>query len=91
MVGMGSIVSGCAMKLSQPSVFYCVPAWLFTNFVMRSSMDRGSRMKVGSVTRLRSAPGRNCDMICMSTVVQVSCFFPLFRAFQTYCSPGLRP
>lgn len=40
-----------------------------THFVMRSSIDRGSRMKVGSVTRLRSAPGRSCDMMCVSTVV----------------------
>lgn len=32
-----------------------------------SSIDRGSRMKVGSVIRLRSAPGRSCDMICEST------------------------
>ena len=30
-----------------------------THFVMRSSIDRGSRIKVGSVTRLRSAPGRS--------------------------------
>lgn len=30
---------------------------------MRSSIDRGSRMKVGSVTRLKSAPGRSWDMI----------------------------
>jgi hypothetical protein len=30
-------------------------------------MDRGSRMKVGRVTLLRSAPGRSCDMMCMRT------------------------
>jgi hypothetical protein len=35
--------------------------------VILSSIDRGSRMKVGRVTRLRSAPGRSCEMICMST------------------------
>jgi hypothetical protein len=34
-----------------------------THFVMRSSIDRGSRIKVGSVTRLKSAPGRSCDMM----------------------------
>ena len=39
-------------------------------FVMRSSIDRGSRIKVGSVTRLRSAPGRSCDMIWESTAMQ---------------------
>lgn len=38
-----------------------------THFVMRSSIDRGSRIKVGSVTRLKSAPGRSCDMMCVST------------------------
>ena len=27
-------------------------------------------MKVGSVTRLGSAPGRSCDMMCESTSVQ---------------------
>jgi hypothetical protein len=38
-----------------------------TDFVIRSNMERGSRMKVGNVTRLRSAPGRSCDMMCEST------------------------
>ena len=37
-------------------------------FVIRSSIDLGSSMNVGSVTLLRSAPGRSCDMICESTV-----------------------
>lgn len=36
---------------------------LRTHFVMRSNIDRGSRMKVGRVIRLRSAPGRSCDMM----------------------------
>lgn len=36
-------------------------------FVMRSSMLRGSRIKVGRTTLLRSAPGRSCCMMCMST------------------------
>lgn len=34
-----------------------------TDFVILSSIDRGSRMKVGRVIRLRSAPGRNCAMM----------------------------
>jgi hypothetical protein len=34
-----------------------------TYLVIRSSMERGSRMKVGSTTRLRSAPGRSWEMI----------------------------
>ena len=35
--------------------------------VIRSSIDFGSKMNVGKVTLLRSAPGRNCDMIWEST------------------------
>lgn len=38
-----------------------------TYLVMRSSMDLGSRMNVGSTTRLRSAPGRSCEMMCDRT------------------------
>lgn len=37
-------------------------------FVIRSSIDLGSSMNVGSVTLLRSAPGRSCDMMWESTV-----------------------
>lgn len=40
---------------------------LSTHFVMRSSMLRGSRMKVGSTTRLRSAPGRSWEMMWVRT------------------------
>jgi hypothetical protein len=47
--------------------------------VIRSNMERGSRMKVGNVTRLRSAPGRSCDMMCESTA-QDSHVSQLFRA-----------
>jgi len=36
-------------------------------FVIRSSIDRGSRKKVGSVTLLRSAPGRNWEIMWEST------------------------
>lgn len=39
-----------------------------TYLVMRSSIDLGSRMKVGRTTRLKSAPGRSCEMICERTV-----------------------
>lgn len=35
--------------------------------VIRSNIDRGSRMKVGSVIRLRSAPGRSCEMMWVRT------------------------
>jgi hypothetical protein len=37
-------------------------------FVILSSILRGSKMKVGSTTLLRSAPGRSWEMICDSTV-----------------------
>lgn len=36
-------------------------------FVILSSIDLGSRMKVGKVTRLKSAPGRSWEMICDRT------------------------
>jgi hypothetical protein len=37
-------------------------------FVILSSILRGSKMKVGSTTLLRSAPGRSWEMMCDSTV-----------------------
>ncbi len=36
-------------------------------FVILSSIDLGSRIKVGNVTRLKSAPGRSCEMMCERT------------------------
>lgn len=39
-----------------------------TYFVILSSMLLGSRIKVGSVIRLKSAPGRSCEMIESSTI-----------------------
>lgn len=36
-------------------------------FVIRSSIDRGSRMNVGRTTRLKSAPGRSWEMMCDRT------------------------
>jgi hypothetical protein len=74
---------------------------ILSHFVMRSNIDRGSRMKVGRVTRLRSAPGRSCDMMCESTTVQsyVSQLFLYVQLFLcvrlflgaclTYCCPAL--
>lgn len=40
---------------------------LITHLVILSSILLGSNMKVGRTTRLRSAPGRSCEMICEST------------------------
>lgn len=68
---------------------------ILSHFVMRSNIDRGSRMKVGRVTRLRSAPGRSCDMMCESTAVHsyVSQLFLCVQLFLgaclTYCCPAL--
>ena len=66
MVGIGRSVSGWAMKLSSSHQFSALPPLLAchnTHFVILSNIDLGSSIKVGSVTLLRSAPGRNCDMI----------------------------
>lgn len=38
-----------------------------TYLVIRSNIDRGSKMKVGSTTRLRSAPGRSWLIMCDRT------------------------
>jgi len=43
-----------------------------SHFVILSSILLGSRIKVGRTTRLRSAPGRNCEMICERTARHVS-------------------
>lgn len=48
-------VSACTEKYVQIATV--------TDFVILSSMLRGSRMKVGRTTRLRSAPGRSCEMM----------------------------
>lgn len=45
-------------------------------FVIRSSIDFGSKMNVGKVTLFRSAPGRNCDMICESTTKPTALQYP---------------
>lgn len=68
-MGIGRRVSGCAMKLKREAgateryvsnrlYRFCIETG-FTYLVIRSNMDLGSRMKVGSTTRLKSAPGRN--------------------------------
>jgi hypothetical protein len=43
-------------------------------FVILSSIDLSSRMNVGRVTRERSAPGRNCAMMCESTTAVLNMF-----------------
>lgn len=50
------------MKLSRASA-ESGPSAVDTDFVIRSSIDLGSNIKVGRVTRLRSAPGRSWEMM----------------------------
>ena len=73
---------GVGHEAVQPSVsiYQRMHRLVLSYFVMRSSIDRGSRMKVGSVTRLRSAPGRSCDIMCESTAIQ-SCVSNLMPSY----------
>lgn len=54
-----------------------------THFVILSSIDLGSRMKVGKVTLLKSAPGRSCEMMCERTGERPGPSAELFHAFCT--------
>ena len=47
-----------------------VPPAGCSHFVILSSIDLGSRIKVGNVILLRSAPGRSCEMMCESTALE---------------------
>jgi len=60
-------------------------------FVMRSNMLLGSRIKVGRVIRLRSAPGRSCEIIDISTDSQVSSSSGHSGPQATNCSSRCRP
>ena len=51
--------------------------------MIRSSIDLGSRMNVGKVTLFRSAPGRNCDMICESTTELTALQYSQHHVWQT--------
>jgi len=55
-----------AMGQNSVQAIICGPP--STDFVMRSSILLGSRMNVGRVTRLRSAPGRSWLMMWDKTV-----------------------
>lgn len=62
-------MSACAIKLHAQSGLSTASRRPRTSyFVILSSIDRSSRMKVGRVILERSAPGRNCDMMCERTV-----------------------
>jgi hypothetical protein len=56
------------MKLRSEDQFVILGQVSHTNFVILSSIDLGSRINVGRVTRERSAPGRSCDMMWERTV-----------------------
>lgn len=60
--------SGCPIKLDFQSAHRCITRQQFSYFVILSNIDRGSSMKVGRTTLLRSAPGLSCDMMCERTV-----------------------
>jgi hypothetical protein len=64
--------SGLAMLISQYGIHgtLLTPAVFDTYFVIRSSIDRGSRIKVGKTTRLRSAPGRSWEIMWVRTVAK---------------------
>lgn len=53
-----------AMIVVSSSLFEIVKS---SYFVILSNIDLGSKMKVGRTTLLRSAPGRNCEIMCEST------------------------
>jgi hypothetical protein len=40
----------------------------YTHFVILSNILLGSKMNVGNTTLLKSAPGRNCEMMCERTI-----------------------
>lgn len=75
-------------NLGQPllsRVRYAI-SWRYrdTHLVIRSSMLRGSRMKVGKTTLLRSAPGRSWDMMWVRTAFRLvpsnTVFIFIFRS-----------
>lgn len=72
MSGMGSRVSGCAIKLRLVSTCSLLHWAVLTDFVILSNIDLSSRMNVGRVTLLRSAPGLNWEIMCERTVLDLS-------------------
>lgn len=46
-------------QIRMAPLFYSSPGYATTYFVIRSSIDLGSNMNVGSTTLLKSAPGRS--------------------------------
>ena len=49
----------------------------YTHFVILSNILLGSKMNVGNTTLLKSAPGRNCEMMCERTIPNHQhCSFP---------------
>jgi hypothetical protein len=55
-----------------PRVSPLQPSYVYTHLVILSNILLGSRIKVGSTTRLKSAPGRSCEMMCERTIPRIS-------------------
>ena len=53
----------CHEAIEDVRRYSCRFSSIYTDFVILSNIDFGSNMNVGRVTRLRSAPGRNWDMM----------------------------
>ena len=68
-------------------------AWMFelvwAHFVILSSMLRGSRIKVGRTTLLRSAPGRSCEIIWVKTAFSVNKLFIILATLRFGSSSSL--
>ena len=63
---MGHETEAVALVLKH-STYLLLPSY----FVILSSIDRGSKIKVGSTTLLKSAPGRNWEIMCDRTVFSI--------------------
>ena len=61
------------MKLVPKSAYRCLTRHRDPNFVILSSIDRGSKMNVGRTTLLKSAPGLSWDIIWERTTVYQRC------------------
>ena len=62
------------MKLVSESAYRCLTRHRDSNFVILSSIDRGSKMNVGRTTLLKSAPGLSWDIIWERTTIYQRCF-----------------
>ena len=73
-VASGSNVSGVCIKLLGSAGKHVEIYRVNPYCVIRSSIDFGSKMNVGNVILLRSAPGRNCDIMDRRTASMRNCY-----------------